>query len=204
MEEIWKDIKGYEDCYQVSNLGRVISKERDIIYKDGSVKHRKERIMKPQNLRGYKGVNLYKENTYKMVLVHRLVADAFIQPENGKDEIDHINTIRSDNRVENLRWVTRKENGNNPITRKHKSIACTETAKLLKKYYEQGRIKRIRRIVQLSKQGDYIRSFWGAREVEIILGFSASVISRAAKGIVKYSYGYKWAYEEDYLKENKD
>jgi len=204
MEEIWKDIKGYEGFYQVSNQGRVKSMERDILYKDGSVKHRKERIMKPRNLRGYCAVDLHKDGNYKVVLIHRLVGEAFIPKVDGKDELDHINTIRSDNRVENLRWTTKKENQNNIITRKHKSSASTETAKLLRKYYEKGQISRSRRIVQLDKQGNYIRSFWGAQEVEEVLGFDAGLIARAAKGYVKVSKGYKWVYEEGYLKENKD
>ena len=93
----------------VSNMGRVKSL--------GNNKTRKEKILK--NIKGkdgYLSVGLYKDGKIKMYLVHRLVAQAFIPNSNNKPFIDHINTIRTDNRVENLRWVTSKENMNNSIT----------------------------------------------------------------------------------------
>lgn len=106
--EIWKTIEDYPN-YQVSNMGRVKSL--------GNNKARKEKILK--GIKGkdsYLSVGLYKEGKIKMYLVHRLVAQAFIPNPNNKPFIDHINTIRTDNRVENLRWVTSKENMNNSIT----------------------------------------------------------------------------------------
>lgn len=103
MEEIWKDIEGYEGLYQVSNLGRV--KKLPTILKNSLDKQ------------GYEVVQLVNENGKKKVLkIHRLVANAFIENTENKPQVDHINTIRNDNRVENLRWVTPKENMNNPIT----------------------------------------------------------------------------------------
>ena len=204
MEEIWKDIKGYEGCYQVSNLGRVKSLERDIHYENGTIKHRKERIMKPQNLRGYNGINLYKENTYKVVLVHRLVADAFMQPFEGKTEIDHINTIRSDNRVENLRWVTRKENQNNYLTRVHKSAVCKDTAKKIIEYFKRGQHCKSKPVVQLSLDFSFVKRFWGAQDVQNTLGISASDITQICKKKRMKSRGYIWMYEEDYLALHKD
>lgn len=203
MEEIWKDVKGFEGYYQVSNLGRIKSLSRAIVYKDGSIKHRKERIMKAQVLRGYCGVNLYKGGKYKLVLVHRLVADAFLPKAPGKTEVDHINTVRSDNRVENLRWTTRKENQNNPVTRAHKSIASKETAKLLRKLYEKGEISRSRSIIQFDSDETLLHVFWGATQVREKFGFNDGYISNAAKK-QSFAYGYKWIYVKDYLEQNKD
>lgn len=113
-EEIWKDIKGYEN-YQVSNMGRVRS----------LLRYKKILKNKIRN-NGYHEVCLYKDKTQCYKLVHRLVAEAFIPNPENKPCVDHINTIKDDNRVwinddgsvnyekTNLRWCTTKENCNNP------------------------------------------------------------------------------------------
>lgn len=111
--EIWKDIKGYEGKYQVSNMGNV----KSLNYRRTG----KEKILKlHKNNSGYFMVGLYKDDKYKSFLVHRLVAQAFISNLENKEQIDHINTIKTDNRVENLRWATQKENMNNPLTKEKK------------------------------------------------------------------------------------
>ena len=110
-EEVWKPIKNYEGLYEVSNMGRV----RSLNYR----RSEKEKILKNIECNnGYFQVGLVKLGKRKIFSVHRLVAEAFIPNPEGKPCIDHINTIRSDNRVENLRWVTYEENNNNPLTKK--------------------------------------------------------------------------------------
>ena len=103
--EIWKvadiDAKG---IYMVSNMGRVI----------GS----RGRLLKLPKLQGYPKVKFWNGNYVDSVSVHRLVAKAFLPNPENKPEVDHINTVRDDNRAENLRWVTTKENLNNPLTKK--------------------------------------------------------------------------------------
>ena len=97
MKEIWKDIKSYEGLYQVSNLGMV----------------RRNKILKQSTTRiGYKQVHLCKNGKSKMLSVHRLVALHFIDNPNNKSDVNHINGIKTDNRVENLEWNTKKENMN--------------------------------------------------------------------------------------------
>lgn len=100
----WKDVVGYEGLYQVSNYGDVRSLPRN-----GTVNYIKEKAQQTDK-DGYKIVKLRKNNNPKMVKVHRLVALAFAEKENGKDIVDHINGVRHDNRVTNLRWVTNREN----------------------------------------------------------------------------------------------
>ena len=111
MTEIFKDIVGWED-YQISNLGNVYSK-------------RNKRNLKPcLNNRGYCRVCLYKKAKRNMMFVHRLIALHFIENPENKPCIDHINRVRTDNRIVNLRWVTYKENSNNitPYNRTFKPI----------------------------------------------------------------------------------
>ena len=122
--EIWKDVVGYEGFYQVSNQGRVKSLDRNIKHKNGRVYYTKGKILKTylQN-GGYLIAHLNKNGKMKNCTVHRLVATAFIENPEEKAEIDHINTIKTDNRVENLRWVTRSENFLNPLTRVKNSEA---------------------------------------------------------------------------------
>lgn len=102
MEEIFKDIRGYEGLYKVSNLGNVIS-----YY--GSKKTQKARKPITQKY-GYHQLNLKKNGQLKMFLVHRLVAIAFIPNPKNLPQVNHINGIKTDNRVENLEWCTAKQN----------------------------------------------------------------------------------------------
>ena len=109
--ETWKDIAGYEGFYQVSNSGRVKSLDRYMDRLDGKRGYRISKILKPQyNWKGYKSVTLKKNGTYKPMFAHRLVALHFIPNTENKPQVNHINGIKDDNRVENLEWCTAKEN----------------------------------------------------------------------------------------------
>lgn len=124
MEE-WKDIKGYEGLYQVSNEGRIKALPREIVTRNRfgeCIKKYDEKILKNgDNNRGYYIVILYDGFTRKPKQVHRLVAEAFIPNPDKKPCVDHINTVKTDNRSCNLRWVSIKENNNNPLTKQHMS-----------------------------------------------------------------------------------
>ena len=144
MEEIWRDIEGYEKLYQVSNLGRVRSLDRVITTKYGVVYPYKGRILKmKKNNSGYSVVSLSKDGKVKDFLIHRLVAKAFIPLEdyNGM-EVNHINFDRNDNNVNNLEWITRKENmeySNNAghfkgVNAKHSE----EEIRVIRKMYKDG------------------------------------------------------------------
>lgn len=99
--EQWRDIDGYEGVYQVSDFGRV-----------RSLKYGKVRVLKPQkNKCGYLIVGLYKDGKRKGITVHRLVADAFIpNNDDAKNEINHINEDKEDNKVSNLEYCDRRYN----------------------------------------------------------------------------------------------
>lgn len=112
MEEIWKDVVGYEGLYKVSNLGRVKSLKRINSY--GRTVPGK--ILKPHpNIKsGYLCVNLYKNDKPTMIPIHRLVAIAFIPNPQNLPQVGHKDETRTNNNVDNLEWVTNKENANTP------------------------------------------------------------------------------------------
>lgn len=114
MEEIWKDIYGYEGYYQVSSLGRIKSLKR-IVYGVGHGYNRmKEETIKKFGIhnKGYYQVQLCKERCKRTFKVHRLVATAFCENKNNYEQVDHIDGNKLNNRVDNLEWVTNKENHN--------------------------------------------------------------------------------------------
>ena len=111
MEEIWKDVVGYEGFYQVSNLGRVKGCERMIVHFRGGLRKLKEKIRKcSKDTDGYLVLDLYKDGKGKFHKVHRLVAMAFCEMQNGKNEVNHINGNKEDNNLCNLEWCNASEN----------------------------------------------------------------------------------------------
>ena len=166
IEEIWRDIKDYEGLYQVSNLGEV----KSLNYH----RTREEKIIKPsRHCSGYLQVCLCKDCEQKVLKVHRLVAAAFIPNPENKPCIDHINAIRDDNRVENLRWVTPKENSGNPITMSKIS----------------------RKVLQFTKDGVFVRKWNSMIDVERELG-RLSNIAACCRGKRKTCGGFVWKYAE--------
>lgn len=188
MEEVWKDIKGYEGLYQVSNLGRIKSLSRYVDVREGVKIHINERV-KPHyiNKKGYCQIGLCKDGIRKGFLVHRLVADAFIQNPQNKRTVNHINCDKSDNRIENLEWATYSENirhafSNNLIDNSHS--------------YDE----RKKPIVQLDKEsGELLNTYDSIGSAMRSIGKNTkNVIINCCKGRGHSAYGYRWLYKNDY------
>lgn len=111
MTEIWKPIEGWEGCYDISDAGRVRSLARDTGTCYGARQWRQGRILKP-DIRpgGYCMVDLQCNGVIEKILVHRLVAAAFIANPDGKPHVNHLDGVPSNNMVFNLEWATPSEN----------------------------------------------------------------------------------------------
>ena len=111
MIEIWKDIYGYEGLYQCSSHGNIRSLTRTIIRKTGIAERKNGTMLIPaQNKNGYLQVSLWKDGKRKMVYVHRIVAETFLDADEKRNYVNHIDGNRLNNRVDNLEWVTASEN----------------------------------------------------------------------------------------------
>lgn len=107
--EQWKRVNGYEEYYQISNIGRVKSLSRKH-WNGYNYWYSKDKILKPYlDNRGYYVVSLRKNNKRKLFYIHRLVAQSFIPNLQNKPEVNHINK-KTDNTLQNLEWVTAREN----------------------------------------------------------------------------------------------
>lgn len=161
MKEIWKDIENYEGLYQVSNFG--------------NVKNKNNKILKCSDNKGYKVVHLYKNKITKAFKVHRLVAKAFIPNIENKEQVDHINEIKHDNREKNLRWVSNKEN--------------------MIYYYKNHKREKTKKILQLDLNDKLIKKWKSCHEIENELKINHKDIISCCKGYYKTYKNYKWKFE---------
>ena len=181
MEEIWKDIEGYEGLYQVSTKSRV--RGLPITTKFGNrEKHHPIRVLSPGlGKRGYYVVSLSKNGKAKTFTVHQLVAKAFIPNPNGYKFIDHIDTNKLNNSLNNLRWCTSKQNRNNPLTLEH-------NRQTTKRLWENGvfddRADNItyRPVAQIDRNGNVVRVFPSIIEASQVTGVNRSSISAVCLG----------------------
>ncbi len=174
MIEEWKNIKGYEGLYQVSNLGRVKSLSRTIGYNHAVTGERfkrvaKERIIKGGNCRGYASINLNKNGVGKTHRLCRLVAIAFIDNPEKKPCVNHIDGNKRNDMVDNLEWCTYQEN----------MVHAKENG-LIKYYVGKDHSASIKVIdTKTNKIFDTIN------EAAIYIGISAGQLSRKLRGIYK-------------------
>ena len=164
MEEIWKDIEGWEGLYQVSNMGRVKSLPRwhDAIHPYIT----REKILSPRvsgKDREYLAVALCKNCYRKQEKIHKLVAKAFVPNPHGYKEVNHINEIKGDNRAVNLEWCSRSYNINygSRAEKQKKNLTIP--------------------VLQFSIDGKFLREYSSMKSAGDSVGRDSSNISRAVR-----------------------
>jgi hypothetical protein len=177
MEEIWKDIKGFEGRYQVSNMGRVRSLDRTIVSRTGQTYMKKGQILKPtiNKSKGYYRISLSDgHRNYTHYEVHRLIALHFVPGYKKGLVVNHKNEVKTDNRAENLEWCTYQYNLN---------------------YSDVVAWKR-KPVYQYTLDGEFVAKHKCCAEVEKMYGTyqgaMTHIMYESKTGIWK---GYRWSYE---------
>ena len=161
--------------YQVSNLGRMMI----LNYRNTG----KAKLMEPSECtNGYLEVGLSKNKITKTFLVHRLVAETFLENPENLPEVNHIDEDKTNNRVDNLEWKSHKGNCNHG-TRNKRITKANTNGKCSKK------------VLQFTKFGEFIREWSSTRECERN-GFAQSAVAACCRGKQKSAYGYIWKYKE--------
>ena len=175
MEEIWKDIEGYEGDYMVSNLGNV-----------KSLKYGKERILKPRTSRkGYLSIGLHKGKIREQWKIHRLVATYFIPNPDNLPQVNHKDENKANNCVSNLEWCTQEYNINYGTGIRRRQLSNTN-----------GKLSKP--VCQYSKDGCFIKEWKSINDIERITGYSSGHISECCRGKqVNYAYGFIWRYKKE-------
>lgn len=181
--EVWKDVKGYEGLYQVSNLGQIKSLGRWV--KHTGWRFEEEKILKPSKTNaGYLYVQLSKNSIGKKFKVHRLVAEAFIPNPDNLPTINHRNENKCDNRADNLEWMTVKDNSN--YGSRNKNLSKT----LL------NHPTKSKPVIQYTIDGVFIKEWPSVSEVKRAYNFDNSTISDCCIGKFKQAYGYVWKFKQ--------
>lgn len=188
--EEWRDVVGYEGLYQVSNLGRVKSLSRRIVYKDGREYNYPSKVMKNQKVgTGYRSVTLYGVNGKKQYSVHRLVAETFIPNPNNLSDVNHKDGCKTNNILSNLEWLSRSDNQKhaykNGLNWVHMDEAIKECS---------------RPVLQFTPDGKLVAEYPSTMEASRITNYTQSRIATYCRGENKrfLTYkGYIWRYKDE-------
>lgn len=189
MEEIWRDIVGYEGLYQVSNMGRVRSLDRIGKGRWGYMPKKGVMLSQTTDTSGYKIVNLWKDNIIKSPKVHRLVAQAFIPNPSNLPQVNHKDEVKTNNCVDNLEWCSVKYN-NNYGTRIERVSNSMKGKHINRKDWSKP-------ILQFTKQGEFVAEYPSIREAVRQTGIIRQNISSCCnnKRNYKSAGGYVWKFK---------
>lgn len=185
MEEIWRDIKGYEGLYQVSNFGRVKSLKRTIKGRKYQSKHLS--IQKGKD--GYERIMLYNSSGHKGMTVHRLVALSFIPNPNNKKCVNHKDGVKTNNKENNLEWVTHSENMKHAFTKGLNAVSHENHINNIESSIETNR-KPVSRTGGNKNKVKYYSIAEASRKNKV----NQSDITQVCKRKKKSAGGYYWSY----------
>ena len=190
MKEIWKDVKGYEGSYQVSNLGNVKSLDRIITHRNGRKFNVKGKMLTPKkHTGGYSQVCLSKRN-YRYI--HRLVAEVFIPNPENLPEVNHKDENKKNNHAENLEWCTSKYNTNYG-TCIQRMVSNMDYSKTTIAAHNANK----KPVLQFDKNGNFIKKWDCASDAERYLRNKITgFICKCCKGEHKFAYGFVWKYAD--------
>jgi len=190
MQEIWKDIKGFEGSYQVSNLGNIRSLTRKVNTFYG-VRTVKGKILKPLKTNtNYFRVDLKQNQKHNYLSIHKLVAETFIPNPNNYPVINHKDNNPLNNCLDNLEWCTQSYN----VQYAYKNGNAKPTTGCFKK----GNIPHNRKKVnQYSKDGKFLRTFISIKEAASSVDTVPSNINQCLSGSTKTAKGYIWRYANE-------
>lgn len=174
MQEIWKDIEGYEGLYKISNLGKIMS-----FLDNPRNKQKGQHLLNPSILNnGYEHVTLYRSPTdRKKFLVHVLVAKTFLPNPNNYPCVNHKDEVKTNNCADNLEWCTYGYNNSYGTAR----IRIREATS--------------KRVSQYTMNGEWLATYFNAETAaKLIKGVTAASIRNCCKGRTDYSKGYIWKY----------
>jgi hypothetical protein len=171
--EIWKDVIGFEDFYQISDYGRIKCKEQIIEYSDGHKEVKRAKILHGTIRHGYHHVDIKQNGERYFLAVHRLVAEVFIPNPDNKPHVNHIDGDRLNNIPSNLEWVTPSEN----------QIHAVDTG-----------LKRTRKVAQYDFNGNLIKIHKNINQAAKAMGDTggSTNIRKVVNGKRLSAYGYKW------------
>lgn len=181
-KEIWKIINGYEN-YMISSFCRVKSLDRYVRGKNNSIHIKKGKLLKLYTDKdGYQTVMLYHNNKKKLLKVHRLVAEAFLDNPNNYKEVNHKDEDKSNNIVSNLEWCDAKYNSN--YGTRNKRIGKSNT---------NGKLSKP--VLQYTLDGEFVREWPSTKECGRN-GYSQGSVSACCRGERKTHKGFIWSYEK--------
>jgi len=198
MKEIWKAVVGYENYYEISDLGNVRSLEKVMEY-ELKTKYGvtiKRHLLKPKSLKvhisnGYYTTDLQVNGIRQTVTIHRLIAEAFIPNPDNKATVNHKDGIKTNIAISNLEWATFSENNKHAVDNGLRQSPWTG-----KFGSEHSRSKPV---IQLDKTGNVLNRFENAREAQSKTGASYKHISSCCLGKRMSTGGYHWKFDETNL-----